>query len=160
MYKAFKKIYQEEICHNFWKTYWTIWKLICNKVNSGIYRHWSIRSFHRRRMNIPNHIMLCITLWHCKKILLWAMTLLLHYISDLLMLQITHYPVNSSVLYSSFVNINLTRTYYLVQFTPVVECRSCAERKWIHLSWRNEFKLNIFYWTITRFIKHMTSGSR
>ena len=50
-------------------------------------------------MDLPKHILLCITLWHYKKYYFW--TTLFQYISDLLMLQVT----NASVLDSEFVSM-------------------------------------------------------
>ena len=95
-------------------------------------------------MDIPKHILLCIALWHYTKYYFW--TTLLQYIFDLIMPQITNYAVKAWVLDSEFVSI---WPEYIIWFksnllkndAPVSV--SCAERKWIHLSWRNLYKLNL-----------------
>ena len=67
-------------------------------------------------------------------------TNMLQYIFDLIMPQITNYLVNASVLDSEFVSIwpeyiIWFKSHLLRNDAPVSV--SCAERKWIHLSWRN-----------------------
>ena len=96
------------------------------------------KSSHRRWMDIPKHILLCIALWHYKKKYFW--TTLLQYIFDLIMPQITNYSVNAWVLDSEFVSIwpeyiIWFKSHLLKNDAPVSV--SCAERKWIHLSWGN-----------------------
>ena len=53
-------------------------------------------------MDIPKHILLCIALWHYKKILLLDYSVAVHI---LIMPQITNYSVDASVLDSEFVSI-------------------------------------------------------
>ena len=68
---------------------------------------------------------------------------MLQYIFDLIMPQITNYSVNhvnAWVLDSEFVSIwpeyiIWFKSHLLKNDAPVSV--SCAERKWIHLSWRN-----------------------
>ena len=60
--------------------------------------------------------------------------------------QITNYSVNASVLDSEFVSIwpeyiIWFKSHMLRNDAPVSV--TCAERKWIHLSWRNSYKLNL-----------------
>ena len=89
-------------------------------------------------MDIPKHILLCIACGITKNIYFW--TTLLQYIFDLIMPQITNYSVNASVLDSEFVNI---WPEYIIWFKSHLSRNdapvsvSCAERKWIHLSWKN-----------------------
>ena len=150
-YKAFKKHISRRNMPQFSRTYWEIiWKLISNKVNGVIYRHWSMWSFHRRWMNILKHILLCMTLWHYKKYFFWAMTTLLQYISDLLkLLQITHYSAldqNLSVFeqdYIVWLNSHLLWNAALLSV-------SCAKRKRIHLSWRHWSKIQHIIWNFNR----------
>ena len=55
-------------------------------------------------MDILKHILLGIALWHYKK-KYYFWTTLLQYLFDLIMLQITNYSVDASVLDSEFVSI-------------------------------------------------------
>ena len=91
------------------------------------------KSFHRRWMDIPKHILLCIALRHYKKYSFW--TTLLQYIFDLIMPQITSYSVNASVLDSEFVSIwpeyNCWFKSHLLKNDAPVSV-SCAERKCIY----------------------------
>ena len=125
MYKTFKKPISRRNMPQFST------KLL-NNIKTDLQQS---KSFHRRWMDIPNHILLCIALWHYKKYYFW--TTPLQYTFDLIMPQITNFSVNASVLDSKFVSIWLE---YIIWFKSGIDAPgsvSCAERKWIHLSWIN-----------------------